>query len=457
MSSPLYPPFAEALAMLHYCLHHPTESLEAAMHSDAWVCAVFVSWHRLHTAWIYSEEGFMDDRKWMALESQIWGLLVQVNQNLINDCCDEYNDLVVEALKCSINIEPIEMESKYESEEVPSPAQSPEPNIPTPPPPEQSPVPVPSPGPENLIPLMLHTPTPEPQSSTPVPPPLKKYKFSPRTKHPGFGLRHKQVEIQVPQLPTEFRAPPPQVPLPPIHFPSPLPASESLPAPPIASSSRLRKQILSSDEEQASPSKSLHQASPSPPHLTCQQKQKGCTPDTSGSKLHGCPRKIKEEMVSVVRKCRGLGEPIPKNAHPLSLKDLHPMGLLVPDQDFREYIGCQGAFFKRELASKIGHFWLVMPVARLTLSAIVFNLNQSYVNTLEPVFVPKTRCQMNDSDSNIPSLFLANHLDNIELVSKLFKKGVKEGKELADLEAQEAPSDEDLDAEEEEDELQGNE
>lgn len=64
---------------------------------------------------------------------------------------------------------------------------------------------------------------------------------------------------------------------------------------------------------------------------------------------------------------------------------------------------------------------------------------------------------MNDSDGNIPSLFLANHLDNIELVSELFEKGVLEGEELADLEAQEAPSDEDPDAEEEEDELQGDE
>ncbi len=132
----------------------------------------------------------------MALESQIWGLLAQINQDLVNDCCDEYNDLVVEAvspffsfrtfwansklsqLKCGINIDPIKMETDSESEEASSPAQSPEPRIVTPPPPVPSPFPEPSP--QDLIPPMLHTLTLEPQSSTPVLPPPKKYKFGPK-------------------------------------------------------------------------------------------------------------------------------------------------------------------------------------------------------------------------------------------------------------------------------------
>ncbi|PBK92327.1 hypothetical protein ARMGADRAFT_1031199 [Armillaria gallica] len=468
-SPPLRPPFAEALATLRYCLRHPAESSDASMHSDAWVHAVFVSWHHLHTAWIYGEDGFMDDRKWMALESQIWGLLVQVNQDLVNDCCDEYNDLVTEAispffsfrtfsadfklfqLKCGVNIELIEMESESESEEVPPPAPSPEAKIPTPPLPEPSPVPAPSP--QDLIPPMPHTPTPEPRGSTPVLPPPTKYKFGPRTINdgPGFGLRRKQVEVCVPRLPAGFHAPPPRIPLPPIHFPLPSPAPELSPAPPVASSSHLHKQILSSDEEQASPSKSLRQASPSPPRLTRQQKQKGRAPDTPGSQLRGHPRKIKEETVAVVRKRGGLGEPIPKNAHPLSLEDLHPMGLLVPDQDFGEYVGCQGAFFKRELAGKIGHFMSVPCDACSKAHA------QCPLVTEIRLFLHRLRQeghQMNDSNGNIPSLFLANHLDNIELVSELFEKGVKESEELVDLEAQEVPSDEDPDAEEE-DELQG--
>ncbi|PBK81627.1 hypothetical protein ARMGADRAFT_1091123 [Armillaria gallica] len=344
----------------------------------------------------------------------------------------------------------------------PPPAPSPEAKIPTPPLPEPSPAPAPSP--QDLIPPMPHTPTPEPRGSTPVPPPLKKYKFGPRTINdgPGFGLRRKQVEVRVPRLPAGFHAPLPHIPSPPIHFPSPSPAPESSPAPPVASSSRLRN-FIASDEEQASPSKSLRQASPSPPRLTRQQKQKGRAPDTPGSQLRGRPHKIKEETVAVVRKHGGLGEPIPKNAHPLSLKDLCPMGLLVPDQDFGDKAHAQCHSIRSGSAK---YFRCTIHKHDCVVQ------NRSYVNTLEPVFMPETPLvteiwlflhrlrqegrQMNDSDGNIPSLFLANHLDNIELVSELFEKGVKESEELVDLEAQEVPSNEDPDAEEE-DELQGDE
>ncbi|PBK91191.1 hypothetical protein ARMGADRAFT_1081970 [Armillaria gallica] len=165
------------------------------------------------------------------------------------------------------------------------------------------------------------------------------------------------------------------------------------------------------------------------------------------------------------------------------------MGLLVPDQDFGDFIGCQGAFFKRDLAGKVGHF-MTEPCdacrkARVQCRSVrsgsakcfrctihkhdcVVN-NCSHVNTLEAVFMPETTLvteirglltnlvqesrQMNDTDDNIPSLFCANHLDNIELVSELFERGVVEGEALLDLEAQEAGSDEDSDAEE--DQLQG--
>ncbi len=211
------------------------------------------------------------------------------------------------------------METDSGSEGAPSPAQSPEPKIPTPPPPEPSPVPEPSPAPEGLIPPMPHSPAPDSESSLPAPPPRKKYKFGPKNINgtgtvisisfsdakflvdgPGFGLRRKQVEIRVPRLPAELRAPPSRVPSPSPHIPSPSPS----PAPPVASSSRSRKRVLceynfrtflcpldwrvfiASDEEQTSPSKSLRQAS-SPPRLTRQQKQKGRAVDTCKSWTFG--------------------------------------------------------------------------------------------------------------------------------------------------------------------------
>ncbi|KAK0224921.1 hypothetical protein EDD85DRAFT_959205 [Armillaria nabsnona] len=468
-------PFSEALTTLRYCLLYDAESSDVAMHSDAWVQTVFVAWNRLHDAWLHDEEGFLDEQEWFDMEGQLWIMLGRLDYDWVNDSCEEFNALAAEVLKCGILIEPIEMESESESEEVLPPARSPEPRIPTPPAPELSPFPEPLP--QDLIPPMPHTPTPEPQSSTPVLPPPKKYKFGPENINdgPGFGMRHKQVEIQVPRLPAGSRAPPARIPL-------PLPS----PAPPIASSSRLHKRVLSSDEEQASPSKSLRQASP--PHLTREQKQKGRAPATPAPKtLTGHPRKVKEETAVVVRKRRGLGEPVPKNARVMANEDLRPMGLLIPDQDFRDYVGCQGTFFKRELAGKMSVPCDACSKAHAQCRSVrsgsvkCFRCTihkhdcvvktQPYVNTLEPVFIPETPlvaeirgflktlhqegCQMNNSDGNVPSLFLASHLDNIELVSELFEKGVVEGEELLDLEAEEADSGEDLDAEGQEDQLQG--
>ncbi|KAK0214723.1 hypothetical protein EDD85DRAFT_798822 [Armillaria nabsnona] len=485
-------PFSEALTTLRYCLLYDAKSSDAAMHSDAWIRAVFVAWNCLHDGWLHDEEGFLEEQEWFDMEGQLWIMLGRLDYDRINDSCKEFNALAAEALKCGILIKPMEMESESDSEAVPPsaqnlespPLQNPESRLSTPPAPEPEAAPVPklSPGPQDMIPPMPHTLTPESESSLPVAPPPKKYKFGPQNINdgPSFGLRCKQVEIQVPLLPTEFHAPSARIPSP-------------SPSPPVASSSRLCKRVLSSDEEQASPSKFRRQA-PSPPHLTREQKQKGHAPAPLAPKtLTGRPRKVKEETAVVVCKRGGLGEPVPKNARVVASEDLCPMGLLVPDQDFGDYVGCQGAFFKRELAGKVGHFMSVPCNACSKAHAQCCSVrsgsakcfrctihkhdcvvkNQPYVNTLEPVFVPETPLvteiqgflkrlcqegrQMNNSDSNIPSLFLASHLDNIELVSELFKKGVVEGEVLLDMEAEEAGSDEDLDMEREEDELQSDE
>ncbi|PBK58303.1 hypothetical protein ARMSODRAFT_983958 [Armillaria solidipes] len=463
-------PFSEALTTLHFCLLHEAESSDAAMHSDAWVRSVYVAWNRLHLAWMHDEEGFMEEEEWFEWEGQLWMMLGRVNCDLVEDSCEEFNALVAEALKCGINIELIEMESSSQSEvaippppppvvRAPSPVQIPEP----------LPVPVPSPAVQDLIPPMPHTPTPKPESSVPapLPPPPVKYKFGPKCINdgPGFGSRHKKVEVLVPRLTTEVRAP----------APSPTP-------PPIAGPSRLRKRVLSSDEDQA-PSPKRPRQTQSPPRLTRAQKQKGRAVDNPESKLRtGRPRKVTDETVTIVRKRGGLGEPVPKNARIVANEDLRPMGLLIPDQDFGDYVGCQGAFFKRELAGKVGHFMSVACDSCSKANAQCRSVrsgsskcfrcaihkhdcvvkNRPYVNTLEPVFVPETPLvseirvllkrlrqegrQMNNTDDNIPSLFRANHLDNITLVSELFEQGVVEGEALVDLEAEEVPSDEDSDA-----------
>ncbi|PBK89735.1 hypothetical protein ARMGADRAFT_1032840 [Armillaria gallica] len=159
-------PFSEALTTLRYCLLYDAESLDAAMHSDAWICAVFVSWNRLHNAWLHNEEGFLEEQEWFDMEGQLWIMLGHLHYDCINDSCKEFNALATEALKCDILIEPIEMESESESKAAPPSAQNPE----SPPlqkpesrpltPPAPEPVPELSPGPQDMIPPMPHTLTP---------------------------------------------------------------------------------------------------------------------------------------------------------------------------------------------------------------------------------------------------------------------------------------------------------
>ncbi|PBK88784.1 hypothetical protein ARMGADRAFT_1033768 [Armillaria gallica] len=311
-SDSIHPPFTEALATLCYCLIHFVESLDAAMHSDV-------------------EKGFLDDRKWMVLKSQIWGLLAQ--------------------LKCGINIDPIEMESKSESEEALSLAQSPEPRIVTSPPPESSPFSELLP--QDLILPMLHTPTPEPESLVPVPPVLlpKKYKFGPKNINdgPGFRMMHKQWQVPV-VLKNKFYLL--------MRNKHPLPSLFIKLFPLALLANKNRRAML----------------------LTL----------------------IPEETTSVACKHGGFGKPVPKNVSPLTNGDLRPMGLLVPDQDFEDFIGCQGAFFKWDLAGKVGHF---------------------------AIFVPET-------------------LLVTEIWCLLKNLGIIKDEALLDLEAQEAGSNEDLDAEE---------
>ncbi|KAK0229924.1 hypothetical protein EDD85DRAFT_793809 [Armillaria nabsnona] len=348
-------PLSEALTTLQYCLLYDAESSDVAMHSDAWVQAVFVAWNWLHDAWLHDEEGFLDEQEWFDMEGQLWIMLSCLNYDHVNDSCKEFNTLAVEALKCGIIIELIEMESESKSEAAPSsaqnpksaPVQEPESQFLTPPAPDTAPVPKFFPRPQDLIPPMLHTLTPKLNDG------------------PGFGMRFVFA--------------------------------------------------------------------------------------TAPKTLTGHPRKVKEKTAVMVCKRGGLGEPVPKNARVMANEDLCPMGLLVPDQDFRDYIGCQGTFFKRELAGKVGHFMSVPcnTCSKAHAQSLVTEI-RGFLKTLR-----QEGHQMNNSDGNIPSLFLASHLDNIELVSELFEKRVVEGEELLDMEAQEAGSEEDLDMEGEEDKLQG--
>ncbi|KAG7449165.1 uncharacterized protein BT62DRAFT_917789 [Guyanagaster necrorhizus] len=79
--------------------------------------------------------------------------------------------------------------------------------------------------------------------------------------------------------------------------------------------------------------------------------------DQSTFKLStSCPCKIMEKMAKEVHTCSSLEKPISKSFREIQLRDLKPMDLLVPDQDFGAFVRCKGTYFKQELADKIGYF-----------------------------------------------------------------------------------------------------
>ncbi|KAK0224041.1 hypothetical protein IW262DRAFT_1295700 [Armillaria fumosa] len=99
---------------------------------------------------------------------------------------------------------------------------------------------------------------------------------------------------------------------------------------PVPSSSELRRRVRAlSPEIDVSPSKRAHTT-----------KGKKDKKDQGGSKdAH----------------MGGLREPIPKNAMEVVESRLQPIGLLVSDKDFGDYMSCNGFYFARPLGELVGH------------------------------------------------------------------------------------------------------
>ncbi|KAK0196462.1 hypothetical protein F5146DRAFT_1129232 [Armillaria mellea] len=414
-------PFADALQVFGYCISHPAESNDSAMHTDAWVWEAFVAWESLNHSWLMEELGFILDQVWADMQMYLWFAVDDLDQSQVRHSIWEFNFLVVEAFKSNVVIAPLVLDML-------------------------SPMVQPSP-------LLLLTP------------------------HCVGPWRMPTDDHSLPTASPDIRSPvtgPSQ----PMHVIS----------------------AVEDDAEDLEPAcKRLHHG-PSPPHIPRGEKGKGRTVSAHKSLFYfplllkhaywfvlafqklrtECPQKLPEDTVHKPIKRSGFGEPIPCNVLEIPHRDLRPIGLVVPNKDFGDFVGCKGAFFKRSVAHKVGHFMSiscdsckhasVQCRSVLTGSTKCFHCtihkheclfnNEIAASILEPVFVPKTplvteirgllpqlrheACQMNNTEDNIPSLFRASHLDTIELVSSLFEKGVVEG--LVDLEAEEAEEDEDLDA-----------
>ncbi|KAK0186023.1 hypothetical protein F5146DRAFT_1143595 [Armillaria mellea] len=346
-------PFADALWVFGYCISHPAESNDSAMHTDAWVREAFVAWESLNHSWLMEEPGFVLDQVWADMQMYLWFAVDDLDWSQVHHSIWEFNLLVAEAFKSDVVIAPLVLD-------MPSPMVQPSP-------------------------LLLLTPH-----------------------HVGPW-----------RMPSDDHS---------------LPTTSPDVCSPITSPSQPMHVISSveDDAEDLEPAhKRLHHG-PSPPRIPSKEKGKGHTVSAPSQKLHtGRPHKLPEATARVAIKQGGFGEPIPKNAREISCGDLRPIGLMVPDQDFGDFVGCKGALFKREVANKVSHF---MSIASLVteICGLLHCLRQD-------------ACKMNDMEDNIPSLFCVSHLDTIELVSSLFENGVVE--DFVDLEAEEAAEDEDLEGE----------
>ncbi|KAK0225750.1 hypothetical protein IW262DRAFT_1456998 [Armillaria fumosa] len=309
--------FHKALRELQYCLDHEADSSNTAMHTTAWVRSAYVTWRCLQLTWLSEEEGFMDDQAWWGIEEQLWLLLSSVNVDLVRDSHEEYEFLANEAAKSGIQVASLPASSAAqeisasESEVV---ALLVLPSVPT--------------GGEQVI----RTPL---SMDSPVFPDLPNFPVAPS--HRPQGDSGSEFE-----LPNSLRL-------------SPTARTKRMASLRVNNTDRFRSKY---GLQQGPSSTPQIEVSPSKRARTSKgkkdKKNQGSSKDASAPKKRGHPRKIRDDKPTFKRR-GGLGEPIPKNAVEVADPHLQPTGLLVPDKDFGDYVGCNDFYFARPLGELVGH------------------------------------------------------------------------------------------------------
>ncbi|KAK0448484.1 uncharacterized protein EV420DRAFT_1647382 [Desarmillaria tabescens] len=441
-------PFYNSLFLLAYLIENPPNSSGSAPLTNDWASEAFTHWSHLDTTWQENEAGFLSEEEWALLEDSLWCVLMDVDMEEVKNSIEDFNSLAAETTEHGVQVDLITMPgsppaSDDERSRTPHPADylSQEPGL--------------------LCSVL------EASNS----PPLQDYVLE--------GIAPSlSTESIVEDTPTRSLHPHVQG-----HAVMALEVSGSTDA--IIScayglgTSTVRYvdwRLLAAEgipeEEVVIPAKH-RRVEDSPPQLTAEEKGKGhamASSSTPGLR-RGCPHNIHEESASVTHKHGGLGEPIPKNAREIQSPDLRPIDLIIPDQDFGDYLGCQGTYFRCDIAHKFGHFMSTpcdackkakaqccsvqsasTKCARCAIHKhdCLVDVNHE-VNILEWVFVPQPSivteiceflrrihqeaCRINASDRPIPSLHRAAHLDNANLVSELFEKAIVQNESLIDDEA----------------------
>ncbi|KAK0480410.1 hypothetical protein EDD18DRAFT_1363716 [Armillaria luteobubalina] len=355
---------------------------------------------------------------------------------------EEYNFLVVEALRCGVIINPIPEEqlAQYAAEATATPTGG-----------EEAPFIVSD---SPIVPLSPLMPGHASNFSSPNPPLLTPFALPP----PVLSSPVRTPSPIAPDFPPQDQLSSPLIPiiLPSFPLPSMSPSTNKTslrPSAPVAGPSNTRKWPLVSSGNGEGANK--HTRVTLPPCLTAAQKGKGRA--TSSGRIttkQGRSRALTKQLCKTAVK-GGLGEPTPKDAVEVADPALMPLGLLIPDKDYGDFVGCDGHYFHRE--------WLnhAMLAPRPMLNAEQFDLAQESVLARQ-VFVPhpalvkdlRTRfaqvldeaAWIADYQGKVPTALHHQHADNAEQLLGLFELGVKEWKDLANA------GDEDFEAEVEDEE-----
>ncbi|KAK0465722.1 hypothetical protein IW261DRAFT_1574873 [Armillaria novae-zelandiae] len=463
--------------------------------TDAWVLYAFKCWSRLSQSFHHKDLIFSSPIEWLEFQLVLWAAFQQIAVNDMRLLGEEYNFLVAEALKCGVAINPIPelLLTQYAAEAAASSAplsfgSSPlvpghASNFPSPCPPSPMPFALP------LLALSPPLATPSPRALKFAPPSSSSSPFAlvtlPTFPRPSvspimsdnYMVHPLPASLALALLrcipPKNFKLVPPPAKLA-TTTGCTLRSLCSTPAPPlpVAGPSRPRKcPLVSSSVDDDSANKCAHLASL--PCLTAAQKGKGCvtSPDV---------RKISTKG--------SLGEKTPEDAVEVEDPALMPLGLLVPDKDYGDFIGCDGHYFRHSLGDLVGHF-MVEPCDTCSAAgaqcrtirsgsgkcfrcaihkhACLFHGERSVnkarqVFVLHPALVQDLHARLTqaldeavriaDYQGKVPAPLRQTHAENVENLSGLFELGVKEWKDLVDVDAEVAFEAEVDDKDEDEDE-----
>ncbi|KAK0471044.1 hypothetical protein IW261DRAFT_1572421 [Armillaria novae-zelandiae] len=265
--------------------------------ADSWVCCAFKCWSRLVQSFQHKDLVFSGPIEWLEFQLVLWATLQQIAVDDMRSSGEEYNFLVAKALKCRVTIDLIsELHLAQYAAEVAA-------------------------------------------ASAPL----------------SFG-----GSPLVPGCTSDFPSPclpsPMPLSLPPLALSHPLatPSPRTLKLPPPSLSSLPFPLVTAAVDDGAN--KCTHLTS-SPPCSTAAQKGKGHV-ISAGTFLFvfACRSLAMTKDVRKVRVKGGLGEKTPKDAVEVEDPALMPLGLLVPDKDYGDFIGCDSHYFCCSLGDLIGHF-----------------------------------------------------------------------------------------------------